>query len=78
MTSNVFLDTGLTPQFMSNYFGLQPRSASCIAHCQEIHTDENGNKIGERGWCKAGCWVETVVKAVTATAAVLVAVKQLD
>lgn len=47
---------------------------ACIADCNERYTDENGNKIPGRGWCKAGCWGQTalqVAELVVQVAAIL-------
>lgn len=38
--------------------------SACLKDCHERFTDENGDKIKGRGACKAGCWVDTVVKVV--------------
>lgn len=66
ITSNIFEETNLTPDFFVNKTSLNQskvlQKGSCIADCQKQFTDKDGKKIKGRGWCKAGCWADTVIK----------------
>ncbi len=42
--------------------------AECITNCYKNFTDENGDKKDGRGACKAGCWVESVIKIIRVVA----------
>jgi len=79
MTDNLFDETGLEPDFWVDYKSNSTTSSrsysdSCIADCHDEFTDDEGNKIKGRGWCKAGCWAKTAAKVAAAAAAVIVAV----
>lgn len=75
MTSNIFEETDLKPDFFINKINLARsnvlQKGSCIADCHKQFTDKDGNKIKGRGWCKAGCWVDTLVKVATVVVAVV-------
>ncbi|GAB7257664.1 hypothetical protein [uncultured Polaribacter sp.] len=36
--------------------------SDCKDKCQEDFTNEDGSKIKGRGWCKAGCYVDEVIR----------------
>lgn len=78
ITSNIFKETNLEPDFFVNQQNLKTsgvlQKASCIADCHKAFTDKEGNKIKGRGWCKAGCWAKTVATVALAVAGVIKAV----
>lgn len=46
----------------------------CINGCNDKYTDENGDKIKGRGWCKAGCFGQAVVDAVVVAIPTVIAI----
>jgi len=66
ISDNIFEETNLSPDFFVNKTSLKQSGAlqkgSCKADCHSTYTDKEGNKIKGRGWCKAGCWADTVIK----------------
>lgn len=73
ISNNIFEQTSLKSDFLiiaQEKGQLDATKSSCVASCQEKFTDADGNKIKGRGWCKAECWAQTIIKA----AAVVVAI----
>ncbi|KPM33000.1 Hypothetical protein I595_1427 [Croceitalea dokdonensis DOKDO 023] len=68
-TVNIMNDLQLNSDFwettMSANIGLANKS-SCVASCHDEFTDDEGNKIKGRGWCKAQCWAAAVAVVVAA------------
>ncbi len=81
MSGNIFDKTELEPDFWvnSNISAKQVNQLQaklgCISDCHKTFTKPDGSKIKGRGWCKAGCWLETAAKVATAVAAVIIGTK---
>ncbi len=45
--------------------------AKCLDECQKNYTDENGNKLKNRGACKFDCWTNTVIKIIKEVAEII-------
>jgi hypothetical protein len=82
MTQNLIDQTELDENFwVNNDTGNEMenlRKLGCIASCQKEFTDDDGEKIQGRGWCKANCWIETAAKVGAVVVAVVVAVNSID
>lgn len=69
MIKNVFQETDLTPNFLlkQNVSSLKSTTGigACLKNCKDA-----GNPKG----CKGGCWAELAISAVTAAAALIVAI----
>ena len=75
MTGNIFKETNLTIDFFANKTNLNRsnvlQKGSCIATCFKEFTDKDGEKVKGRGWCKAGCWADTIVKVAATVVAII-------
>ncbi|WP_298144947.1 hypothetical protein [Flavobacterium sp.] len=40
--------------------------SQCIDRCNKDYTGPNGEKLPGRGWCKAGCWLNTTIRIAVA------------
>lgn len=70
VSSNLISKTDLNTNFWINNFEVQAKSTTriqgnCIATCQETFINDDGNKVKERGACKAECWANIIIKAAT-------------
>ncbi len=81
ISNNIFNNSKLTPDFLQKYYdevssqkssGLKTTKSiegisGCYDQCKKDYKKHQG-----RGWCKAGCWGNFIIKA-AATAAALIA-----
>lgn len=72
ISQNIITETSFDPEFWITLDTSPHRTkGSCIAECNKEYTNTDGSKKKGRGWCKAGCWIETAAKVAIAAAAVI-------
>lgn len=49
---------------MDSKFATRGAHADCITQCYSDFTNPDGSKKKGRGSCKAGCWVDSVVRII--------------
>jgi len=69
-SNNLFEEIDIEPDFWISNSNARVKS-SCIAHCQEVFTDDDGKKREGRGRCKLNCWIATAAAVAVAVAAIV-------